>query len=136
MHYLKNNAIILFDGICNLCNSSVNFVIKHDTKKQFIFASLQSDAAKDILLQFGIINLPLESIILIENNKIYKKSTAVLRIAKQLNNGIQFSYVFILIPKFIRDAIYNFIGKYRYQWFGKKHECMIPSKELKNRFIE
>lgn len=136
MYYFEKKSIILFDGVCNLCNTSVNFVIKHDTKKQFLFASLQSDAAKELLLQYGIKNLEMKSIILIHNHKIYTKSTAIFLIFKYLNKGLKFCYIGIVIPKFIRDAVYDFIGKHRYKWFGKKQKCMLPTEELKNRFIQ
>lgn len=136
MNNFNGKSIILFDGVCNLCNSSVNFIIKHDKKKQFIFTSLQSDAAKEILLQFPTKNLNLDSILLIEKEIIYEKSTAVLRISKELNIGYKLLYSLIIIPKFIRDWIYNIIAKNRYKWFGKKEQCMVPSPEIKNKFIE
>jgi len=133
--YFEKKSIILFDGICNLCNSSVNFIIKHDTKKQFLFASLQSDAAKELLLQYAIKNFEVTSILLIEEDKLYDKSTAVLKIAKQLNHGLKFNYVFIIIPKLWRDYIYNFIAKRRYKWFGKRKNCRLPTPKLKDRFL-
>jgi len=135
MNIYKNKSIILFDGVCNLCNSSVNFIIKHDKKKYFLFASLQSDAAKEILLHHSLNKIIFDSIILIEDTIIYEKSTAVLRIAKKLNNGFQLLYIFILIPKILRDKIYDYIAKNRYKWYGKKNTCMLPSKDLKSRFL-
>ena len=135
MNIYKNKSIILFDGVCNLCNSSVNFIIKHDKKKHFLFASLQSDAAKEILLHHSLNKIIFDSIILIEDTIIYEKSTAVLRIAKKLNNGFQLLYVFILIPKILRDKIYDYIAKNRYKWYGKKDTCMLPTKDLKSRFL-
>jgi len=131
----KNKSIILFDGVCNLCNSSVNFIIKHDKKERYLFASLQSDAAKEILLQFDIKKIPFQSIILIDEDKIYDKSTAALLISKNLNNGYQLLYGFILIPKFIRDRLYTLIATNRYKWFGKRENCIIPASKLKNRFL-
>ncbi|MBI9041394.1 thiol-disulfide oxidoreductase DCC family protein [Lutibacter sp.] len=135
MNNYEGKSIIFFDGVCNLCNSSVNFIIKHDKKKHFLFASLQSDAAKEILLQYNSKKIIFDSIILIEANKIYEKSTAALKIAKHLNNGYFLLYIFIVIPVFIRDYVYNYIAKNRYKWYGKKDSCMIPTKELKDRFI-
>ncbi|MFD0762019.1 thiol-disulfide oxidoreductase DCC family protein [Lutibacter aestuarii] len=135
MNIYKNKSIILFDGVCNLCNSSVNFIIKHDKKKYFLFASLQSDAAKEILLHHSLNKIIFDSIILIEDTIVYEKSTAVLRIAKKLNNGFQLLYIFILIPKILRDKIYDYIAKNRYKWYGKKNTCMLPSKDLKSRFL-
>jgi len=131
----NNTSIILFDGVCNLCNSSIQFIIKRDLKHRFQFSSLQSDASHDILLQFQLKNSNLDSIILIENGKIYQKSTAILKIFKNLTSLWRLSYIFIIIPKFIRDFVYDIVAKYRYKWFGEKNSCMIPSKELKNRFL-
>lgn len=128
--------IILFDGICNLCNASVNFIIKNDKKKFFVFASLQSDVAKEILLQFSAKKLNLDSIIYIENGALYEKSTAALKIAKQLRFPWPIFYLFIIIPPFIRDKIYNLIAKNRYKWFGKKDSCMIPTPDLKSLFLD
>jgi len=128
-------SIILFDGICNLCNSSVQFVLKHDIKKKFLFASLQSDAAIKHLLQFNYKNKDFDSIVLIEGNKIYNKSSAALRIAKELGLFWNVFYVFIILPKFIRDGIYDYIAGNRYKWFGKKNSCLFFVEEYKNRFI-
>jgi predicted DCC family thiol-disulfide oxidoreductase YuxK len=133
---LKNKSVILFDGVCNLCNAAVNFIIKHDKNEQFSFASLQSDAAKEILLQFTAKKTNLNSVLLIENGNIYDKSTAVLLITRKLPGGFKFLYVFKILPKFIRDAVYNFIANNRYKWFGKKETCMLPTPEIKNRFLE
>jgi predicted DCC family thiol-disulfide oxidoreductase YuxK len=133
---LKNKKIILFDGVCNLCNSSVHFIIKKDKKKQFLFTSLQSDAARDILLQFQLKNSELDSILLIENGQVYQKSDAILKIVKHLNGIWKMSYGFIILPKFIRDYVYIIIAKNRYRWFGKREVCMIPTKELEMRFLD
>ena len=127
--------LLLFDGVCNLCNSSVQFVIKHDKKQQFLFSSLQSDAAKEILLQYDETNLNLDSIILIYNAKIYSKSSAILKIVKLLGDFYSFGIIFYIIPKFIRDKVYDFIAKNRYKWYGKRESCMLPNKDLKNRFL-
>ena len=135
MSNIKNKSIILFDGVCNLCNASVNFIIKHDKNAQFIFASLQSDAAKEILLQYNLKKIKIDSIVLIQNNEIYEKSSAALRIAKALSGGFKSLYLFIIIPKFIRDFGYDYIAKNRYKWYGQKETCMIPTSEIKNRFI-
>ena len=135
MSNFKNKSIILFDGVCNFCNSSVNFIIKHDQKEHFLFASLQSDVAKEILLQLDGKKIIGDSIIFIENNKLYQKSTAALKIAQKLNSGINLLYIFILIPTSIRDWVYEFIAKNRYKWFGKKNNCMIPNEKIKDRFI-
>ena len=131
----KNKSIILFDGVCNFCNSSVHFIIKHDTKEYFLFASFQSDAAKEILLQLDEKKIIGDSIVLIEDGILYQKSTAALKISKKLNSLYPIIYAFIIIPSFIRDWVYDIIAKNRYKWFGKKDSCMIPGKNIKNRFI-
>ena len=128
-------SVILFDGVCNLCNSSVQFILKNDKKKQFLFASLQSDAAKKLLLQKNHKNNNLNTIILIEGGEVYEKSTAALKITRRLGRIWSFFYIFIILPKSIRDFIYDFIAKNRYNWFGKKDNCIVPNEENKNRFI-
>lgn len=133
---LENKSIILFDGVCNLCNNSVQFIIKRDKKKRFFYASLQSDAVQSILLQFELKNSDFDSIILIDKGKVYQKSTAILKIIKHLNSAWELSYIFIIVPKFIRDFIYSIIAKNRYKWFGKREKCMIPTKELEMRFLD
>ena len=133
----KNKSIILFDGVCNLCNSSVNFILKNDVKNQFKFASLQSDVAQQILLQYKVKNDKnhFDSVILIENDKLYDKSTAALRILRKLKFPFNKGWIFIVFPKFIRDHIYNLIAKNRYKWFGKKNVCRIPTKEELEVFL-
>ena len=131
-----SHPVILFDGVCNLCSNSVQFVIKHDPKHQFHFASLQSEFGQQVLQQFQIPATEFGSFILLENNIIYTKSGGALRVAKKLNGLLSALYVFILIPPFIRDAIYNWIAKNRYRWFGKKEACWIPTPELKSLFID
>jgi len=135
MNYFNNKSIILFDGVCNLCNASVNFIIKYDKKSHFLFASLQSDVAKEILLQFSTKEINLDSILLIEDKNIYEKSTAALKISRHLSNGYQLLYYFIIIPTFIRDFVYNYIAKNRYKWYGKRAQCMVPNSTLSKRFL-
>jgi len=135
MKLSNKKPIILFDGICNLCNGSVQFIIKHDLKKQFLFASLQSDAAAKLLLHLNNKNIELNSLLLIEEKTIYEKSDAVLRIARQLNPIWNAFYVFKILPKGFRDVVYDRIAKNRYKWFGKKDTCMFEIMEHKNRFI-
>lgn len=134
---MKNlpNHIILFDGVCNLCNSSVNFVIRHDKRNIFHFASLQWNVAKDLLEESYPEGDDFQTILYYENGKIFDKSTAVLRIARQFGFPWKFAYGFIIIPRFIRDAVYMIISRNRYKWFGKRDKCMIPSPELKNKFL-
>ncbi len=136
MKKIQDNPIIFFDGVCNLCNSSVQFILKRDKNELFLFSSLQSDASKEILLQYKLENLDLRSIILLENGKVYQKSTAILRIAKRLSGLYKYTYGFIIIPTFIRDFLYSFVAKRRYKWFGKRTSCVIPTADLKLRFLE
>jgi predicted DCC family thiol-disulfide oxidoreductase YuxK len=131
----EKKSIILFDGMCNFCNTSVNKIIKYDKKNVFKFAAIQSDAGKKLLIELSIDILKIDSILLIENNTLFTKSTAVLKIAKQLSGLYKLSYSFIIIPLFIRDTIYDFIAKNRYKWFGKKESCMIPSIEVREKFL-
>ncbi len=131
-----SHPIILFDGVCNLCSSSVQYVIKHDPKHIFRFASLQSSFAQNILSKNNLSLNNYNSFVLYTDNKIYTRSTAALMVAKKLSGFIQLLYVFIIVPKFIRDAVYNFIAKNRYAWFGKKNECWLPSAELKSLFLD
>ena len=131
---MEEERIILFDGLCNLCNNSVQFVIKRDKQKKFKFASLQSEFARKILEQFHLPNDKFNSFILLENGRIYTKSTGALRMLSQLK-GWKWAGALRIVPAFIRDGVYNLVSKYRYKWFGKREECMIPSKELSDRFI-
>ena len=130
------SPVIFFDGVCNLCNRSVQFIIKHDKKKQFRFASLQGKAGQQMLQQLGLPANDLTSFILKEDDKVYTQSTASLRIARKLNGGWKSLYAFMLVPEFIRDAVYRWIAKHRYKWFGKRNECMIPTPELRDRFLD
>ncbi|MEZ4916287.1 MAG: thiol-disulfide oxidoreductase DCC family protein [Chitinophagales bacterium] len=130
------NNVVLFDGVCNLCNSSVQFIIKHDHKQVFKFSSLQSVFGQKILQQNNLNPTDFNSFIVLINGKLYQKSTGALKVAKQLNFPINLAYIFIIVPSFIRDGVYNFVAKNRYKWFGKRDFCMIPSPNLKNRFIE
>ena len=126
-----NSKIILFDGVCNLCNGAVNFVIKRDKKNVFKFATLQSDHAEE----FGFDLTKMDSIILIDGDKNYSKSSAALHIARHLSGAYPLLYAFMILPKFIRDWVYDYIAKNRYKWFGKKESCMIPTPELQDKFL-
>jgi predicted DCC family thiol-disulfide oxidoreductase YuxK len=131
-----SHPVILFDGVCNLCNASIQYVIKHDKKRLFRFASLQSLFGEKILKDHNLPNDTFNSFILLNNNKIYTRSTAALLVAKKLSGFIKLSYGFIIVPKFIRDFAYNIIAKNRYKWFGKKEACWLPTPELKGLFFE
>ena len=132
---MNQQSIILFDGVCNLCNSAVQFIIKRDKKDYFSFASLQSAQGQKILSQYNLPANDLNSFVLIENGKPYTRSTGALKVTKKLKGLWPLLYSFIIIPKFIRDTIYKWIAGNRYKWFGKKNECMIPAPQLKARFL-
>jgi predicted DCC family thiol-disulfide oxidoreductase YuxK len=131
----EHKAIILFDGVCNLCDRSVQFILKRDKKGYFQFASLQSEAGQALLQKY---NLPTEdfgSFVLIEKGKAYQKSTGALRVCRHLGAAWPLMYGFIIIPPFIRHAVYTLLARNRYRWFGKKEACMMPQPEWKERFL-
>ena len=128
-------SIILFDGVCNLCNSSVNFIIDHDKRNDFRFASLQSEAGQDLLKKFHLNVKDFDSIILVENGKHYERSSAVLKIVKKFPGLWKLLYLFIIVPKPLRDFVYDIIADNRYKWFGKKESCRVPTPELKEKFL-
>ena len=132
----SNHITVLFDGVCNLCNGTVQFVIKRDRAAIFRFASLQSDYAHTLLREVNLPANQLYSVIVIENGIAYQKSDAALRIARHLSGFWRWLYIFRFVPKFIRDGIYNFIATNRYRFFGKQDHCMIPTPELKARFVD
>ena len=132
---MPQHSIILFDGVCNLCNTAVQFVISHDTSNHFLFASFQSEEGKKILAKNNLPANEMGSFILVENGKVYDRSTAVLKVLRKLKGLWRLMYSFIIVPKFIRDGLYQVISKNRYQWFGKKNECMIPTPDLKAKFL-
>jgi predicted DCC family thiol-disulfide oxidoreductase YuxK len=133
---MQEGPIVLFDGVCNLCNSAVQFIIKRDKKEQFRFASLQGKAGNDLLKKFDLPADLFNSFILVEGDKVYTRSTAALRVAKKLSGGWKLLYGLMIVPRFIRNAVYNVIAKNRYKWFGKRNECMIPTQEMKERFLD
>ncbi len=133
---MNEKPIILFDGVCNFCNALVNFIIRQDKKNVFLFCTLQSDPGKRLLEQYKINWKQNDSFVIIENRKAFQKSNAALRLYNKLPWYWKWTQIFWIVPKFIRDGVYNFIAKNRYKWFGKKEECMIPTPELKNKFLE
>lgn len=132
---MQEHPVILFDGVCNYCNSVVNFIIRHDKKNIFRFAALQSDAAKKLLEPFGFSTQNLDTFLLIHNGCLYSKSTAALRLYNQLPWYWKWTQIFWIVPKFLRDAVYSIFANNRYKWFGKKEQCMIPGVEIRSRFI-
>ncbi|WHY88761.1 thiol-disulfide oxidoreductase DCC family protein [Neobacillus novalis] len=127
--------IILFDGVCNLCNSSVQFILKRDPNSTFKFASLQGETGQALLKKYGL-NTDSNSFVFIENEKIHLKSTAALRVCRKLTGAWRLLAALLIIPGFIRDPFYGIIAKNRYRWFGKKDSCMLPKPEWKNRFLD
>jgi len=124
--------IVFFDGVCGLCNRFVDVVIRMDKKKKIFFAPLQGNVAKQNL---DFLNEEFDTVIFLSNNKIYTKSTAAIRIAASMGGVKKIALVFLVIPAFIRDYIYDWISKNRYKWFGKNAVCRVPSEEEKERFL-
>jgi len=139
-------AMVLFDGVCNFCDASVNFIIDHDPKGYFKFAPLQSDAGNKLATQFGLESesrgqdptddlIPIDSVMLIEEGKAYTHSSAALRILRRLGAPWSLLYAFIVVPRPIRDFFYRLFAKYRYRLFGRKDQCMLPSPEVRAKFL-
>ena len=129
----NNKQLILFDGVCNLCEASVQYVIKHDKNDVFRYTALESDVGQQILRKFNIDRTKMDSILLYSSeNGISYKSTAALKIASKLGFPRNLMGVFLIVPAFIRNSVYDYIAKNRYQWYGKKDACMIPTPELKS----
>lgn len=131
---MLNKPIIFFDGVCNLCNASVQFVIAHDKKDQFSFTALQGELAKAVLPKFNVDLNKLNTVLLLADGKLYTKSSAALKIAQKLDGAWPLLYGFIVIPKFIRDWFYNLIAKNRYRWWGREESCWVPTPTLKSKF--
>jgi len=128
--------IIFFDGVCNLCNKSINRLIKNDVKKKFKFASLQSDFAMSFVPDQMINHKNLDTILLYKKGQFYDRSNAVLNICKALGGGFNLFLIGYIVPRFIRDAMYRLVANNRYKWFGKEDQCMVPTDDLKDRFLE
>jgi len=129
------SAIILFDGVCNFCNGSVNFIIDRDPEAYFKFAPLQSQVGEKLLKENGVDKIETDSVVLIEDGKVYTRTTAALRIARRLSGYWSWFYGFIVVPSFCRDIFYRLFAKYRYKMFGKQEACMLPSPEVRSRFL-
>lgn len=132
---LRNKTILLFDGYCNLCHSSVQFVLKHEKRQELYFTSLQSPVGIEILKHYKIDVNKIDSLVLIEKNIAYTKSAAALRLGKYLKGIYALGYIFIIVPPFIRNGVYDFIAKNRYKWYGKQDSCIIPDENLAKRFL-
>ncbi len=129
------SATILFDGVCNFCNSSVNYVIARDPDGYFKFAALQSEAGERLTREHGIDTANVDSVVLIENGRSYVRSAAALRVAKKLGFPVALLYAFIIIPRPIRDLLYDAFAKRRYKFFGERDACMMPTPEIRARFL-
>lgn len=132
----SGKKLILFDGVCNFCNFWVNFIIDRDEKDLFRFASLQSDFGQSILKNLNLSTKDFDTFVLIEGKKCFIKSTAALKVVKDISGWLKILYPFIILPEFIRDSVYNLIAKNRYKFFGKSEICRIPSEVEKQKFLE
>ncbi len=132
---METQPVILFDGVCNFCNGAVNFVIKRDRRSRIRFATMQSDAARELLAPYHWPVDDMKSFLFIENGKLYDRSTAALRVCRYLRGGWPLCYGLIIVPKFIRDGIYNWVARNRYKWFGQKDQCMVPTPDVRARFL-
>ena len=131
------HPVVLFDGVCNLCESTVRFIIARDARSQFRFASLQSDVAQELAAPFDYAPDELSSVLLIEDGRLYSKARAGLRIARRLDGAWPlFYYLFFWVPGFIADPVYDFVGNRRYRWFGRKEACWVPTDDLRARFLD
>ncbi|MCW3793656.1 thiol-disulfide oxidoreductase DCC family protein [Paenibacillus sp. LS1] len=131
----QEHPIVLVDGVCHFCQGLTKWIIKRDPEGKYHFASLQSDVAKELLAKGNLSTDSMDTFVLIENGKYYTRSTAALRLAKGLKFPYPLLYVFIIVPKFIRNAVYNWVARNRYRWFGKDEACMLPTPEIKDRFL-
>ncbi len=129
-------ALILFDGTCNLCQGSVQFVLRHEKAPYYSFASLQSNTGQRVLEQYHLPKDSFRSFVLVENGEIYTQSTAALKVTRKLKGAWPLLYGFMIVPAFIRNAVYNLIARNRYKWFGKTESCMLPTPELRKRFLD
>lgn len=132
---MEDKPILLFDGVCNLCNGFVQFILLRDPRGVFRFASLQSDTGQLLLEKYGLDSESLNTVVLIKGGKAYTHSEVALEVAPQLQGFWQWVALFRLVPRSVRDAIYNWIAKNRYRWFGKQDACMLPRAEWKARFL-
>ena len=132
---MNDQPIILFDGVCNFCNSAVNFVIKRDKKGHLFFTPLQSSAGQQLLQQYDLPLTEMNSFVFIDKGKAYTRSTASLKVCRYLSGLWPLCYGFIIVPAFIRNGIYDWISRNRYKWFGVREQCMIPTPEVKARFL-
>jgi len=130
---VPHQPLVLFDGVCNLCSGTIRFIIRRDLSRKFRFSSLQSDLGERLLEDYK--GQRLESMLLVFNDQVYRKSTAALYILKLLGGAWAAAYIFIVIPRPLRDWVYDFIGSRRYKWFGKTERCWLPEQDVSDRFL-
>ena len=128
-------AVVLFDGVCNFCNATINFVIEHDRAGYFKFAPLQSETGERLMAEHGIDRVESDSVILVDDGRAYTHSDAALRIARRLDGMWSWAYAFRIVPRIIRDAAYRLFAKNRYRLFGRQDACMMPTPEIRARFL-
>jgi len=133
---VNSDSILLFDGVCNLCNRSVQFIIRIDKKERIRFAPVQSIPGQSLLKKYSVDPTVIDSVVYLSGEKVFLKSTAVLRILKDIGGGWKILYAFIIIPEFIRDFFYDLIAKSRYRIFGRRDSCMVPSDDINRRFLK
>ena len=129
-------AVVLFDGVCNLCSGFVQFILPRDSEGKYRFASLQSDVGQALLAEHDLATAELDSVVLIEDGESYVKSSAIIQIATGLGGAYRLLSPFRYVPRAVRDRIYDFVAEHRYRWFGKKDRCMMPSSDVEGRFLE
>ncbi|GAB4092517.1 thiol-disulfide oxidoreductase DCC family protein [Flaviaesturariibacter terrae] len=127
--------VILFDGVCNYCDSVVNFLIRADGKRRLRFAALQSGAGQELLRRYGLPQEHFDSFVFIENGQAWNRSTAMLRVLRYLPWWLQLGRAGWLLPRRLRDALYNWVARNRYRWFGRRDSCMIPTSDVRSRFL-
>lgn len=133
---LLPDRLLFFDGVCNLCNGLVQFIIRNDRRKRFRFAALQSDAGQRFLEAHGLAEAGLDSLVYSRKGQVLTRSTAALNVARDLGGLWPLAYALILVPRFIRDAAYDLVARKRYRWFGKREVCMVPTAALLSRFMD
>ncbi|ETT60250.1 MULTISPECIES: thiol-disulfide oxidoreductase DCC family protein [Paenibacillus] len=135
LNLMKDKSIVLIDGVCHLCQGVVRFIIPRDPEAKFLFAPLQNEIAANLMKESGLQPGQLNTVILLENGVYYTESAAVLRIARKLRFPWPAAYAFILVPRPLRNALYRYVAKNRYRWFGRDEQCMLPTPEIKRRFL-
>lgn len=131
-----SRPVVLFDGVCNVCNATVQFILRHDRKEKFLFASLQGEYGRKVLETHHLPSDNFSSFLLADGDRIFAKSTGALELCRRLGGGWKILYAFILIPTPFRDAVYGYVARNRYRWFGKQDTCYMPTPALKRRFLD